>query len=325
MHFNPDFPCAYGEPLASAVFRQLPEDFQVEEVLGYEPMGEGEHVYLHVIKRGENTAWIAKQIASLAGVQEMDVGYAGRKDRHAVTSQWFSVYLPPSKPEPDWQQLVNENLKLLAVGRHNHKLRRGEHQANRFVIRLREVTGADREVLQQRLQTIRENGVPNYFGEQRFGREYNNLNQAESLLIDRKPIKSRSEKGIILSAARSWVFNLVLAERVRQNNWRDMIDGEPQESPSGPLWGRGRAITRGELATLEQQVLEPWAEWCNALEHQGLQQERRALVLQPEVMQWQWLENDLEISFSLSAGEFATAVLKEITILTQAEAPESGE
>ena len=93
MHFNPDFPCAYGEPLGSAVFRQFPEDFQVEEVLGYEPVGEGEHVYLHVIKRGENTAWIAKQIANLAGVQEMDVGYGGRKDRHAVTSQWFSVYL----------------------------------------------------------------------------------------------------------------------------------------------------------------------------------------------------------------------------------------
>lgn len=325
MHFTPDFPCAYGEPQAAAVFRQFPEDFQVEEVLGFAPEGEGEHVYLHILKRGENTAWIAKQIANLAGVQEMDIGYGGRKDRHAVTSQWFSVYLPTNKAEPDWQQLINENVALLAVARHSRKLRRGEHQANRFVIRLREFTGVERPALEVLLQNIRDAGVPNYFGEQRFGRQYNNLNQAESLLIDRKPIKSRSEKGIILSAARSWVFNLVLAERVRQNNWRTMLDGEPQTFTSGPLWGRGRAASQGELAALEQQVLEPWSHWCNALEHQGLQQERRPLVLLPEAMQWRWLENDLELSFTLLAGEFATAVLKEITQLTQAAIADAGE
>src|SRR5690625_4386275 len=134
--FSLDFPYAYGAPQASAQFRVEPEDFRVDEVLGFEPSGQGEHWLLHIRKRGENTAWVAEQLARLAGVSERDVGYCGRKDRQAVTSQWFSVYLP-RQTLPDWQALNSESVQILASGRHERKLSRGGHAANRFVIRLR--------------------------------------------------------------------------------------------------------------------------------------------------------------------------------------------
>lgn len=319
MSFSLNFPHAYGEPTATATFRAYPEDFIVDEVLGYEPAGEGEHIYLHIKKRGENTDWVARKIAGLAGVKEMDIGYCGRKDRHAVTTQWFSVYLPAGKPVPDWRQLGSETIELLSVSRHARKLRKGEHQANRFVIRLRDVNVDNKESFQQRLEQVLQNGVPNYYGEQRFGRNGSNLEAVEALLIDRKPIQSRFTKGMVLSAARSWIFNQVLAARVNQENWREIIAGESAPCASGPLWGRGRSPVSEDLLMLEQQALETWQGWCHGLEHQGLQQERRPLVLQPEESHWQWQEQDLEVGFSLGSGEFATAVLREIAVLTQAE------
>lgn len=315
MNFSSDFPYAFGTPAASALFRQTAADFQVDEMLGFSPDGSGEHVYLHIQKRGENTGWIAREIAALAGVKEMDVGFGGRKDRHAITTQWFSVYLPPGKPEPDWNLLANDQVSLLAATRHARKLRRGEHQANRFQIRLRHVTTANPVQLEQRVEAVLRQGVPNYFGEQRFGNSGGNLEAVERVLIERKPARSRSEKGMIISAARSWLFNQVLAERIRRADWREAIAGEPGSSATGPLWGRGRPLVQGELALVEQQVLAPWSSWCDALEHQGLSQERRPLLLQPVDSSWQWQDGDLLLSFTLAAGEFATSVLREVARL----------
>lgn len=200
--FSLDFPFAYGRPLAKGIFRRIPEDFQVDEHLGYQPDGIGEHVYLQIRKRGENTAWVAQQIAQLAKTNLNDIGYAGRKDRHAVTTQWFSVYLPKGG-EPDWQALNTESVSVLNVSRHLHKLRRGEHQLNHFVIRLRDLPVAQQEMLEQRLNLVLQQGVPNYFGEQRFGRGGNNLQQAQQLLVDGKSIRDKQQRGLVLSAARS--------------------------------------------------------------------------------------------------------------------------
>jgi tRNA pseudouridine13 synthase len=319
MLFSLDFPFAYGPLTASGEFRRLPEDFQVDEVLGYEPSGEGEHVYLHIRKVGENTAWVAQQIAAFASVKEIDVGYCGRKDRHAVTTQWFSVYLPKTS-DYDWSLLNSTSINVLNISRHAHKLRRGEHQSNRFIIRLRDVAVSDEKIFIEKLNRVLTEGVPNYFGEQRFGRNGNNLHQANLLLVERKPMRDVQKRGLMLSAARSYLFNQVLAARVVADNWQEILTGEPQAYSSGPLWGRGRSPATATAHDLEQTILSPWQEWCNGLEHQGLKQERRPLCLLPTAATWQWIAQDLELSFTLGAGEFATAVLRE---LAELRAPEN--
>lgn len=313
--FSLAFPYAYGEPEASAIFREQPEDFRVDEDLGFEPCGAGEHVYLQVAKRGENTAWVAGKIAELAGVNPNDVGYAGRKDRHAVTTQWFSVYLP-KQTEPDWSHLNSETVQVLRISRHQQKLRRGDHRQNYFIIRLRDLKTADRVALEQKITRVLAVGVPNYFGEQRFGLNGNNLHEAEALLVDGKRYKDKQKRGLILSAARSYLFNQILAARVEAENWQQSVTGECEASPSGPLWGRGRSLVSGELLAFEENVLADWHDWCNGLEHAGLSQERRPLCLRLSNTGWRWIDDDLELSFSLASGEFATAVLREIAQLT---------
>ncbi|MBB3167938.1 tRNA pseudouridine(13) synthase TruD [Simiduia aestuariiviva] len=322
--FDLAFPFALGAPSVSAQFRQHCEDFVVNEVLGFSPSGEGEHLLLEVLKRDDNTPWIAKQIARIAGVQPMDVGYCGLKDRRAVTRQWFSVYLP-QQSEIDWQQLNSDTAQLLAVHRHHKKLRRGEHQANEFIIRLRDCQG-DLELLETRLNAVSQSGVPNYFGEQRFGREASNLHEAATLFATslardnsarkkggrRKGERRPGPSGMVLSAARSWLFNQVLAARVERDLWREPMAGETTELSTGPLWGRGRNGSAGELLALETEALAPWSDWCHGLEHAGLAQERRPLVLRPMHFTWDFDGPDLTLSFTLAPGQFATAVLREL-------------
>lgn len=316
--YSLDFPRAYGELTASADFRTEPEDFQVDEFLGFDPSGQGEHVYLHVCKRGENTAWVAEKIAQLANVQVMDIGYCGRKDRHAVTAQWFSVYLPKPESEPDWNLLNSETVQLLCAKRHLHKLRRGDHEKNHFVIRLRNLVTTDKVAFEQKLARVLAAGVPNYYGEQRFGRNGNNLNEAQAILVERKMIRDKQKRSLFLSAARSYLFNLVVAARVQAETWRELIDGEPEAVPSAPLWGRGRALSQGALAQIEQAALAHFLPWCNGLEHAGLSQERRPLVLKPENPTWRWEGEDLVVAFALGSGEFATTILAELADLQSA-------
>ncbi len=312
--FSLDFPYAHGGPLGEARFRTVAEDFRVDEELGLEPSGSGEHVYLQISKRGENTAWVARQIAGLAAVNTVDIGYCGLKDRHALSSQWFSVYLPGGG-EPQWQQLNGPSLSLLACARHCRKLRRGQHQRNRFDICLRRVSAA-RPALEERLETIAASGCPNYFGEQRFGRQAGNLRRAQQLLGGTLRLRDRQQRGLILSAARAYLFNLVLARRVGDGSWARVLDGDVGGRPSAPLWGRGRTLAAAAVATLERGVLQDWQHWCEALEHSGLRQQRRAAVMQPQNISWRWQRDDLRIGFALAPGQFATSVLREITALT---------
>lgn len=330
--FTLDFPRALGEPLGSALFRQHPEDFQVTERLGFEPSGEGEHLCLYVEKRGQNTRWVAGMLADYFGVDEMAVSYCGMKDRHAVTRQWFSVHLPGTQEDPAISEPKLSDCKILTIARHHKKLRRGMHADNHFVIRLRQLEG-DIPAMEQRLGVIAAQGVPNYFGEQRFGREGGNLLEADRQLKSRaaesqqRRRKSRqpaSRGGMYLSAARAYLFNLVLAERVRQGSWNLSMDGEVD--PSGPLWGRGRSQAPEQVRELESQVLQPWQDWCHGMEFSGLSQERRPLLLMPGEFSWQWLnqpeteQDDLELSFSLPTGCFATALLREVAELQQPRA-----
>ena len=313
------WPRALGAAAIQAEFRAEPVDFVVDELAAPEA-GEGEHVYLHIRKRGANTGYVAQQLAELAGVQSKDVGFFGLKDRHAVTTQWFSVWLA-QKPEPDWKTLDNEEFQVLQHFRGARKLRRGEHLGNRFQIRLRNVTG-DTAAAEQVLNKI-PNGVPNYFGEQRFGHNGGNLDLVEKAVADQQTGQRRrmprNQKAFALSAARSWLFNQVLAARIGQDNWLESIDGEPETEPSGPLWGRGRNAAAGEQLALEEGAMAPWKPWQDWLEHGGLSQERRSLVLIPQGFAWEWQEQegrrDLVLSFALPPGTFATALLREVAEL----------
>lgn len=306
-----DFAFAYGEPKARGLFRFQPEDFRVEEELGFAPGGEGEHVYLHVRKRNQNTQWLAGQIARYCTVQDLDVGYCGLKDRHAVTSQWFSVYLPKG-PIVDWKQFKVDGVEILSSSRHSHKLKPGAHQANHFTIRLRDLQ--DDVELDSRLRKVVQ-GLPNYFGEQRFGINSGNLPQAHSLLVERKAIRNRKQRGLMISAARSYLFNRVLSDRVLQGNWQQCLPGDQGDGPTGPLWGRGRPNVSDETALRESNSLEPWRHWCGGLEHVGLQQERRPLICRPRDFVASRENGDLLLGFGLGPGQYATSVLREIAQL----------
>ncbi len=330
-------PYAFGPPAASGRIRARPEDFQVDELLGFRPDGEGEHVLLHLEKRNTNTTWLADRLARLAGVPARDMSYAGLKDRHAVTRQWFSVRLA-GRPEPEWGEIESEEIRLLEHGRHRRKLKRGALRANRFRIRIRNIEG-DREELESRLQQIGEQGVPNYFGEQRFGHDEGNLRMALRMFSGERMKLSRNKRGLYLSAARSYLFNQLLAERIRAGNWNQalpgdlmMLDGsraifpitEPDDEireriqrldihPTGPLYGAGASELAADSAALEQRILADHKEWCDGLERSGLKQERRALRIRVGDLHWEWKEeNDLELRFQLSPGSYATAVLREL-------------
>lgn len=315
---NLNFAYAYGEPLGKAGFRTEFEDFQVYEQLPQPPEGEGEHVYLCVRKTNNNTAWIAKQLARAAGIQNMDVGYAGLKDRRAVTEQWFSLYMPKGV-EPNWQALDIEGAEVLEVSRGRSKLRRGDHLNNRFVITLRSPS-ASRSLLEARLVAIQQ-AVPNYFGEQRFGVDGGNLQRAAQWFDEGVKIRNRQQKQFIVSAARSYLFNKVLSLRVEQETWQENLPGEYllEQKATGPMWGRGRLESRDQALALEQSTLQAMASWCEHLEHLGLRQDRRLLAITPSDFSWCWEADDLQLQFNLPPGAYATSILRELCHLEQPE------
>ena len=315
----PQWPNAYPASGASATLKLLNEDFIVTELPLQLLSGEGEHIWLEIEKNGANTAFVAQQLAAAVGVEERDVGYAGLKDRYAITRQWFSIYLPKGET-PDLTPLQHPEFKVLRQSRHVKKLRPGDLQGNRFRIVLRAVTG-DRDAIEAHLKAVASHGVPNYFGAQRFGHDGGNVEQGRSMLAREIRVRNPKKKGIYLSAVRSFVFNEVLALRIQQGLWGKTLPGDVMDEagrPTGPLWGRGRVIATDQTQALENGVAERHATLCDGMEHAGLDQERRALVAQPAEMSWEWPQSDqLVLTFSLSAGTYATSVLKEILRTTE--------
>ena len=332
-------PRAQGEAVLTARFRSAIEDFNVEELPAYEPSGQGEHLLLTIEKRGMNTAFVAKRIAQWAGIPEMGIGYAGMKDRHAVTRQRFSVHLP-KKVAPDLASLVSDDLRVLESQWHSRKLPRGALAGNRFGIVLREVIG-DHGAVESRLAKIASGGIANYFGEQRFGRDGGNMDAARRMFAGARV--GREQRGILLSAARSEIFNAVLAARIAQGHWCDGLDGEvwmldgthsvfgPEAMtaelqarvgsldihPTGPLWGRGELRSTGAVREIESAIATNNSELCQGLEMAGLSQERRALRVRVADLQWHWLAEDaLRLDFSLPPGAYATSVLAELGDVT---------
>ncbi|WP_314403671.1 tRNA pseudouridine(13) synthase TruD [Stenotrophomonas rhizophila] len=341
-------PLAFGAPLLTAKIRTTPDDFQVDELSAFEPSGEGEHLLLTIRKRGANTVHVAKVLARWAGLPDMAVSYAGMKDRHAVTTQRFSVHLP-KRIAPDPALLASDEIEVVESTWHNRKLQRGALAGNRFKLVLRDVQG-DAAAIDERLSLIAARGLPNWFGEQRFGRDGGNVPAALAMFGGRR--MRPDQRSLLLSAARSALFNQVLAERVAQGNWDAPLDGEvwmldgsrsvfgPEPftdlladrlarfdiHPSGPLWGEGELRSSEAAAALELAAVsdEQSLALRAGLEGARLKQERRALRLRPAMLQHQWLQPDvLELSFALPPGCYATAVLHELGQVEDASQPDA--
>jgi tRNA pseudouridine13 synthase len=328
-------PYAYGGPPLRGTLRASPEDFFVDEDLGFAPDGAGEHVFVRVEKRGANTDWVARELARFARVDVAAVSYAGLKDRHAVTRQTFSVHVP-GKLEPDWAALQHPEFRVLEAVRHSRKLKRGALRGNFFRIVLRNVQG-ERAPADDVAARVAKDGVPNYFGEQRFGRESDNVNRALAMFSGKRV--QRNERSLFLSAARSHLFNRVLATRIERRDWNRPLDGEvwmlsgthsifgpeplTQElverrtsgdiDVTGPLWGDGDLRSTGTVAKLEAAIVAAEPALAAGLAANGLRQERRALCLKPREFALAWLsERDVELRFHLSSGSYATVLLREI-------------
>lgn len=332
-----ELPYAFGAPPLTARLRTNPEDFQVEEILGYDPDGAGEHLLLWVEKRDANTDWVARELAKFVGVPPVAVGYAGMKDRRAVTRQTFSVQLA-GRPDPDWSGFPHAEVKVLAATRHSRKLKRGALRGNRFVLVLREAQG-DHAMAERVLQQIAVRGVPNYYGEQRFGREGGNVAQARAMFGGRRV--DRDQRSMLLSAARSQIFNQVLAVRVERGCWDTPLEGEvwclagsrswfgPEPfndalagrlvradiHPSGPLWGQGEPPTQADAGMFEREAGAANSDLVAGLTTARMDQERRPLRLLPGDLRWRWLDDtELELSFELPAGAYATVVVRELAL-----------
>ena len=315
----PDWPRAHGSPLFNARLRSTPNDFQVMEQLGWEFSGDGEHDYLWVEKTGANTEWVARQLALHAGVPPRDVGYAGLKDRHAVTSQWFSV---PRWQSPDWSTLDVEGVRILDRQRHLRKLRRGAHKANAFRIVLRCDSSLAADVIGKRVDRIRRLGVPNYFGEQRFGRLGANLQLAEGWAAGKR--LPRHKRSLAISTIRSFLFNEALARRVREDSWSRLLAGDLAN-----LDGSGSVF---EVADIDEKLRRRCDEmdlhpagilagdgsagapesWQTALDKARVEPGSRSLRLRVRDLSAVGIDGGLRLRFTLGRGSFATAVLREL-------------
>jgi tRNA pseudouridine13 synthase len=363
-----DLPQPMTPPIKQALYKAKPEDFVVNERLEVDFTGEGEHLWLHIKKSGINTAYLAKLLSEWANIPLRDVGYSGLKDRLALTTQWFSLRLPKKqKPDSDFAPVdikEHETVKIIAEHWHNKKLNRGTHNANQFVITLRDIefakdqTLGDKSSVEQHLQTISETGVPNYFGPQRFGFGGNNIREALNLFA--RPLKStssakkknkrksavREQNSMELSAARSLIFNQILAARVQDGSWNTGLNGEVFNlngsgsifasehmdetlqarlasgdiHPTAVMWGAGNDKVAGDAAELENTVVQQdalLAALATGLEQREVKAQRRALRLPVEDLSWRWAdeqdgEQTLVLSFTLTTGSFATSVLASV-------------
>ncbi|MEJ2257610.1 MAG: tRNA pseudouridine(13) synthase TruD [Woeseiaceae bacterium] len=316
----PEWARAHGPPLCAATLRSVPDDFQVTEILDWPFSGDGEHDYLWIEKTGANTEWVARQLARHAGVQARDVGYAGLKDRHAVTRQWFSV---PRWNTPDWTALFAEGVAVLDVQRHQKKLRRGAHRGNRFRIVLRgDGFAAAADALGSRLELIREQGVPNYFGEQRFGRGGANLKLTDDWAAGRR--LPRHKRSLAISTVRSFLFNEQLDARVQDGTWNRLLPDDVAN-----LDGTGSVF---DVAEVDEELVRRCAEldihptgvlagegsglgsaaWRNALDNARVEPGARSLRLRVDDLCHEAVDAGMVVTFFLRRGAYATSVLREI-------------
>ncbi|WP_028022943.1 tRNA pseudouridine(13) synthase TruD [Enterovibrio calviensis] len=326
----------HGKPTATGCLKAKPEHFFVSETLDFTPVGHGEHFLVRIRKIGENTKYVVNELAKACGVKSRDVSWAGLKDRHAVTEQWFSVHLP-GQPDPDLTEFVetHEGIDaILETTRHDKKLRPGDLIGNRFSLVITDFNSDDE--IEARLASIRDQGVPNYFGSQRFGRNGNNVVSAREWGQNKFQVRDKSKRSFYLSAARSYLFNQVLSARIESDMVQtpmrgDMLIDSAEQLKlvldtakadewlskgtwqiSGPMTGDNALPTEADARKFEQNIINQEPDLLAVIRSNRMRHDRRALMLYPQDMDWTREEDTLTVSFSLPAGSFATAVMREL-------------
>ena len=320
-------------PKQTALLKAECEDFVVKEQLGYDMSGDGEFVAVKVRKTDCNTLFVGEQLAKFAGISTRNMSYAGLKDRKAVTEQWFSLQMP-GQPTPDFSQFSLEGVEILDVTRHQRKIRIGSLQGNHFEILLRNAEETDE--LKVRLDFLAKNGFPNYFTEQRFGRDGNNLTQALRWANGEIKVKDRHKRSFYLSAARSEIFNLIVSKRMELNLAQQILVGDVLQLNGSHSWfvvDESEDLVQLQQRLAQQDVLltapligeeeKSAVDFENEIfaQHQALfalmRQERmkaarRPILMQPQQFQWQFEPNGLRLQFDLPAGSYATALIREL-------------
>lgn len=272
--------------LPSGTIKATPEDFIVDEVPAYTPLGEGDHLYLHIRKRNLTTDEAARAIARALDVDPHAMGIAGLKDKVAVTTQWLSVLAGATRLEERLADLSIDGVEVLAHGRHKNKLKTGHLRENRFAIVVRGIDPARLDEVRASLERVARDGVPNAFGPQRFGRRGDNAERARSWLVggQRAPGDPRVRR-LQFSAFQSAIFNAVLEQRVRDGTWNTPLPGDllkkedtgglficadvqgdreraerGEVSPTGPIVGDRMRQPEGEALALEQRIVTPLIE-----------------------------------------------------------------
>ncbi|MEI6896996.1 MAG: tRNA pseudouridine(13) synthase TruD [Psychromonas sp.] len=332
--FSLDFSFLYGKPKSTGRYKQHCEDFIVTEDLGFELTGEGEHVCLWIQKIGENTQYLARQLAKFAQIPARNVSYAGLKDRQGDTWQWFSLHIP-GKITPDFSDFESPGVTIHKVIRHHKKIKTGALAGNFFSITLRDIS--DKQAVESALINVKK-GVPNYFGEQRFGFDGHNVSAALAMFAGRK-IKDRFKRGMYLSAARSYLFNKVVSARISDNLYLQPLLGDCVQFVgnrsffplpdidalslqrlqsreiclTAPLWGAGELSSESDGKHYEIKALQDHQDLQIGLAKNGLKQARRPLLLIAQDLSSTWLdEHTVCLNFYLPSGCYATSLLREL-------------
>jgi tRNA pseudouridine13 synthase len=324
-------------PGIGGVLRTVPEDFIVDEIGAYSPAGTGDHVFVRIEKRGLTTAQAVQRIARALGVGERDVGVAGMKDRHAVTRQWLS--LPPPVTPEQATALALDDVRVLEAARHGHKLRTGHVRANRFVLRVRGVA-ADAEARAKAILEVlaRPPGAPNFYGEQRFGREGDNAARGRELLAGGKPPRDRKLARLLVSALQSELFNAWLTARMTDGLYTRVLAGDVLHKlgggmftcddaatdearlaagelvVTGPMFGDTMRAAAGDAAAREDAILAAAGLTRDSFASvraiaEGTRRDASIQVGEPSVT----AEGEtLEVAFTLPGGAYATTVMREV-------------
>jgi tRNA pseudouridine13 synthase len=327
----------------TATIRTVPEDFLVEEVPLYEPSGQGAHLFLHIRKTGLTTFDCVNALASAFRVAPQDIGYAGLKDKHAITTQTLSVPWPEHVTAPP-PSVRFPGLEVLDAKRHGNKLRAGHLLANRFRLVLRRIARKDLDVVVNTLRDVARQGVPNAFGPQRFGRDGDNPARALVWLRgETRPPRDPRQRKLLFSSVQAWLFDLVLAQRLAEGTWNTVVRGDVVKTRShgglftcedeqtdaaraqrgevtatGPIYGAKMRWPTGVPERLEREILERHLGAPSLLEATTKlgAGSRRPLRILPENLSVQTLpsetdpeEGALEVQLTLPKGAYATTLL----------------
>ena len=328
-----------GKPQQAGRLKAEFADFIVKEELGYSLAGEGEFVAIKVRKTNANTLFVGEKLAEFAGVSAKNMSYAGLKDRHAITEQWFCLHLA-GKATPDFSQFQLDDVEILEITRHNRKIRVGSLDGNHFELLLRDVVESDELALRlERLQAV---GFPNYFTEQRFGRDGYNLTQAQRWAAGEIQVNDRKKRSFYLSAARSEIFNLIVSDRIAAGLVDQVLEHDIVQLAGSNSWFVAQANELEELnkrldsgdilltaALIGENSLEQTASereraivaeqtlLLNLMKKARMNAARRTMLCKPENLRWQFEPEGLRLQFFLPAGSYATGLVRELMTIKE--------